>query len=444
MRKIFKSFLLLILCIPSYGLSQGFGLPNGKKFEKVNFKLINNLIIIPIEVNGAKLSFILDSGVSKPILFNVSDQDSIQLRNVSEITIRGLGDGDPIKALSSKDNFFKLEEIRNFNQLLYVVLDKDMNFSPTLGIPIHGIIGYDLFRDFVVEINYGSEYIKFHDPEFYKEKENKKSQKLPLFIRRNKAYIEGNIGLNTAKDVPVKLLIDTGSSDAVWLFKDEEKGLGIPEQNYQDFLGQGLNGSIYGKRTKVNRINLGEFALKDAKAAFPDMETFSSSVVIGNRNGSIGGAILKRFNIIFNYPAKEITLKKNSHFNDPFQYNMCGLQLQHNGVRYIADRIADRTGVVFNNKRKFGDVQILMQNQTRLSLVPEIIVSGIRADSPAEEAGLKEGDIILAVNGKRIHSYKLQEVMKMLNEKEGKRIKVLIERYNKDLLFSFVLKKAFK
>ena len=444
MRRLFKILLLLILWLPSYGLSQGFGLPNGKKFEKVNFKLINNLIIIPIEVNGAKLSFILDSGVSKPILFNVSDQDSIQLRNVSEITIRGLGDGDPIKALSSKDNFFKLEEIRNFNQLLYVVLDKDMNFSPTLGIPIHGIIGYDLFRDFVVEINYGSEYIKFHDPKFYKGKENSKSQTLPLFIRRNKAYIDGNIGLNEENDVPVKLLIDTGSSDAVWLFRDEEKGLGIPEQNYQDFLGQGLNGSIYGKRTKVNRINLGEFALKDAKAAFPDMETFSTSVVTGNRNGSIGGAILKRFNIIFNYPAKEITLKKNAHFKAPFQYNMCGLQLQHNGVRYIAGRIADRTGVVFNNERSFGDVQILMQNQTRLSLVPEIIVSGIRAGSPAEEAGLKEGDIILAVNGRRIHSYKLQEVMKMLNEKEGKRIKVLIERYNQDLLFSFVLKKAFE
>ena len=444
MRRLFKILLLLILWLPSYGLSQGFGLANGKKFEKINFKLINNLIIIPIEVNGAKLSFILDSGVSKPILFNVSDQDSIQLRNVSEITIRGLGDGDPIKALSSKDNFFKLEEIRNFNQLLYVVLDKDMNFSPTLGIPIHGIIGYDLFRDFVVEINYDAEYIKFHDPKFYKGKQNKKSQTLPLFIRRNKAYIDGNIGLNDANDVPVKLLIDTGSSDAVWLFRDEEKGLGIPVQNYQDFLGQGLNGSIYGKRTKVNRISLGEFALKDAKAAFPDMETFSTSVVTGNRNGSIGGAILKRFNIIFNYPAKEITLKKNAHFKDPFQYNMCGLQLQHNGVRYIAERIADRTGVVFNNERTFGDVQILMQNQTRLSLVPEIIVSGIRAGSPAEEAGLKEGDIILAVNGKRIHSYKLQEVMKMLNEKEGKRIKVLIERYNNNLLFSFVLKKAFK
>ncbi len=435
---------MLTLCIPFYGISQGFRLSNGKKFEKVNFKLINNLIIIPIEVNGAKLSFILDSGVSKPILFNVSDQDSVQLRNVSEITIKGLGGGQPIKGLSSKDNFFRLNEIRNYNQLLYVVLDKEMNFSPSLGIPIHGIIGYDLFRDFVVEINYSAEYIKFHDPEFYKEKENKKSQTLPIAIRRNRAYIDGNIVLGTTKDVPVKLLIDTGSTDAVWLFKDEKKGLGIPEQNYQDFLGEGLNGSIFGKRTKVNSINIGDFALKEAKAAFPDMETFSTSVVPGNRNGSIGGAILKRFNIVFNYPAKQITLKKNRHFSTPFQYNMSGLQLQHNGVRYIADRIADSRGFVINSNRKFGDVQILMENQTRLSLVPEIIVSGIRAGSPAELAGLQEGDIILAVNGRRIHSYKLQEVMKMLNEKEGKRIKVLIERYNKDLLFSFVLKKAFK
>ena len=206
---------MLTLCIPFYGISQGFRLSNGKKFEKVNFKLINNLIIIPIEVNGAKLSFILDSGVSKPILFNVSDQDSVQLRNVSEITIKGLGGGQPINGLSSKDNFFRLNEIRNYNQLLYVVLDKEMNFSPSLGIPIHGIIGYDLFRDFVVEINYSAEYIKFHDPEFYKEKENKKSQTLPIAIRRNRAYIEGNIVLGTTKDVPVKLLIDTGSTDAV-------------------------------------------------------------------------------------------------------------------------------------------------------------------------------------------------------------------------------------
>ncbi|WP_424290791.1 aspartyl protease family protein [Eudoraea sp.] len=426
------------------GIGQEFNLPKGKKYEKVSFQLINNLIIIPIKVNGAELSFILDSGVSKPILFNVSDKDSIHLKNVSEITIRGLGDGEPIKALSSKGNFFKLKNIRNLNQHLYVVLDREMNFSPTLGIPIHGIIGYDLFRDFVVDINYSSRQIKFYDPEHYVPKSYKDEELLPLVIRKNKAYVQGNVDLNDKKDVPVNLLIDTGSSDAVWLFPDKYKGLEVPDKFYDDFLGKGLNGTIFGKRTMVKSIRLGSHTLKDAKAAFPDMNTFGLDANLGNRNGSLGGEILKRFNVIVNYSSNEIRLRKNAYFKKPFQYNMSGLQIRHNGLRYIADRIADNRGVVYGSRKSFGDVQILMEGSTRLSLVPEIVVSAIRLGSPAEQAGLKEGDIILAVNGKKVHSYKLQEVLKMMNDKEGKKIRVLIERYNKDLLFSFVLKKVFE
>jgi len=443
LRAYLKYFFLLVLCIPFLGLSQGFGLPEGKKFQKINFQLINNLIIIPLEVNGAKLSFILDSGVSKPILFNLSDQDSIPLNNVSEITINGLGDGKPIKALSSKRNYFRLKNIKNYNQLLYVVMDKEMNFSPSLGIPVHGIIGYDLFCDFVVDINYITKVIKFYNPEFYKYKKRRKSETLPLSIVRYKAFVAGEIFFDGKKDVPVKLLVDTGSSDAIWLFQNHEKGIGIPEKNYDAFLGKGLNGNIFGKRTKVGSIKIGDFVLKDAKAAFPNMQSFSIIKDLGDRNGSVGGEILKRFNIVFNYPNNKITLRKNANFNTPFHYNMSGIELQHNGLRYIAERIADSRGIIKSDERSFGNVQILLENRTRLSLVPEIVVSGIRAGSPSAEAGLLEGDVILAVNGKRIHQYKLQEVMKLLNEKEGKRIRLLIERYNRDLLFSFVLKKVF-
>ncbi|PCJ92700.1 MAG: aspartate aminotransferase [Flavobacteriaceae bacterium] len=438
-------YILFLTCLPFFGWAQTFSLPHGEKVQKVRFKLINNLIIMPIDVNGVKLSFILDSGVNKPILFNISDQDSVQINNVSEVTIRGLGDGEPIKALKSKQNFFEIGEIRNKDQALYVVLDKALNLSPSLGVPVHGIIGYDLFRDFVIEINYVKKTIKFHDPELYQHKEHKKSKTLPLVIERNKAYVEGGIMLNDSETVPVRLLVDTGSSDAVWLFEDQEKGLELPIKNYEDFLGRGLSGNIFGKRTKVNSFAIGGFTLNDAKAAFPDIASFGNIKNLGNRNGSIGGEVLKRFNIVFDYSKNRVTFRKNVNFRVPFQYNLAGIELQHAGVRYIAESISDAGGIVLNegNERSFGNVQILMEHKTRLSLVPEIIVSAIRAGSPAEEAGLKEGDLILAVNGKRIHRYKLQEVMKMLNEKEGKRVKVLIERYNSDILFTFVLKKLF-
>ncbi len=435
--------MLLLVLFPFLVIAQGYKLPKHQKFQKIKFELINNLILVPLQVNGVELTFVLDSGVSKPILFNLSDRDSVPINNVTEVTIRGLGDGEPMKALSSKGNKFTLGKAKNYNQDLYVVLDKGINFSTSLGIPVHGILGYDLFRDFIVEINYHGKNIKLHNPALYDSNPKAKSQTLRMSIEKRKAYVEGTVLMSDSDDVPVKLLVDTGSSDALWLFHEPEKGLDIPEKHYEDYLGRGLSGDIFGKRTKVNGIKIGDFELKDAKAAFPYRKSFGHIKNFGDRNGSVGGEILKRFNIIFDYSRNQLTLKKNGNFKAPFQYNLAGIELQHNGLRYIAESLADSNGIVRNDDASFGNVQILLENKTRLSLVPEIIVSGIRAGSPAAEAGLLEGDVILAVNGKRVHQYKLQEVLKMLNDKEGKRIRVLIERYNRDLLFSFVLKKVF-
>ncbi|SDR05143.1 Aspartyl protease [Flagellimonas zhangzhouensis] len=438
------TFFALLIMIPLFMLGQGYHLPKDQKVQKIKFELINNLIIIPVEINGTELTFILDSGVSKPILFNLSESDSVAINNVSEVTIRGLGDGEPMKALSSRVNAFSLGKAKNFAQDLYVVLDRDINFSTSLGIPVHGIMGYDLFRDFIVEVNYSAKTLKLHNPTHYKYKEKKNAQTIPLVVSNRKAYVAGTVLMRDTTNVPVKLLVDTGSSDALWLFHSPEKGLEIPEKNYEDHLGRGLSGDIFGKRSKVNGIRIGGFELKEAKVAFPYRESFQGMDSLGDRNGSVGGEVLKRFNMIFDYSRGLVTLKKNGNFKDPFQYNLAGIELQHNGLRYIAESIADANGVVSDDgSDTFGNVQILLENKTRLSLVPEIVVSGIRAGSPAEEAGLREGDVILAVNGKRIHRYKLQEILKMLNEREGKRIKVLIERYNRDLLFTFVLKKVF-
>ena len=50
--------------------SQGnFELQNGKS-DKIHFKFVNNLIVIPVTVNDVPLSFLLDTGVSNSIIFN--------------------------------------------------------------------------------------------------------------------------------------------------------------------------------------------------------------------------------------------------------------------------------------------------------------------------------------------------------------------------------------
>jgi hypothetical protein len=418
-------------------------LPDGQKYQKVKFQLINNLMVIPLEVNGTELSFILDSGVSTPLLFNISEQDSIQINKVSQVTVRGLGDGEPIQALSSRNNIFRLGSVVNQNQDLYVVLDETLNFSPSLGIPVHGIIGYDLFRDFVVEINYNAQHVKFYNPELYHSKRDKKSQTLPISILKKKAYVNGSVVLKDTEEVPIRMLLDTGSSDAIWLFENE--AIGIPDNNYVDFLGRGLGGDVFGKRTKVRSIKIGNFIIEDAKTAFPNITSFKGIKSLGDRNGSLGGEVLKRFNFVFDYRNKTVTLRKNGNFKMPFHYNLSGIDLQHNGVRYITESIADPNGIVKKNESvTYSNVQILMENQTRLSLVPEIIVSGIRAGSPAEGAGLQEGDVILAVNGKSVHTYKLQQILQMLNAKKGKRIRVLIERANADKVLTYVVKDVFK
>lgn len=438
-------FLGLLLSISLPVMGQGFAFSDKQESSpKIHFELVNNLIIIPLEVNGTTLRFILDSGVKKPILFNLTDRDSVALNNVSKITLQGLGEGEPIEALRSRGNVFDVSGLRNPNQEVYVVLDRSMNFSPALGMNVHGIIGYDLFRDHMVELNYGRKFLRFHNPEDYNRRLPRTAVTLPLKLNGSKAFVEAGVIVEGGEEIPVNLLIDTGSGDAVWLFPDSEDGLKVPEVHYEEFLGRGLSGIIYGKRTKIDQLRLGPHVLSDAKAAFPDMASFNVLQDLKDRNGSLGGAVLKRFNMLINFPAGEITLTKNSRFSDPFHFNLAGLELEHAGMRYIAEQITDSRGVVREDKGNFGNVQILLQNRTRVSLVPEIVVSAIRAGSPADEVGLREGDVILAVNGKPVHRYKLQEVIQMINEKEGKRVKLHIERYDSDLVFSFVLKTLFK
>ena len=75
-----------------------------------SFSLVNNMIVISAEVNGKRLSFLLDTGIKTTMLFNLKVVDSVELRNVEVIKLRGLGEGNSINAMKSHGNYFKFKD----------------------------------------------------------------------------------------------------------------------------------------------------------------------------------------------------------------------------------------------------------------------------------------------------------------------------------------------
>lgn len=445
--KIKNRLILVIgtlLCCLSVFSQNKFNLTSGES-KKIHFKLIGNLIVLPVEINGLELSFILDSGVSKPILFNLVNTDSLEIKDVETIYLRGLGSDGMIEALRSKHNFVKIGDAINVNQDIYVVFDSSINFTPRLGVPIHGIIGYDVFKDFVVEVNYASRYVRLYKPDTYKPKKCKKCKTFPLIINNNKPFIEGDIKLKeTEEKQPVTLLIDTGGSDALWLFEDEERGI-VPQDDlyFDDFLGKGLSGDVHGKRSKINSFFIGDFKLKEVNVAFPDSSSIIYAKRFKKRSGSISGEILKRFNIVFNYPQNQITLKKNNKFKAPFYYNKSGIVLEQIGFRVVREKQA-KQAVDSYGKSDDNNITISLVETYRYALKPAFTIVELRDDSPAKECGLLVDDIIIAINGKSTHDMSLEDVNGYLSNRTGKTIRIQVEREGRKLVYKFKLRDVFK
>ncbi|WP_034062083.1 aspartyl protease family protein [Lacinutrix jangbogonensis] len=443
--KIKKSLLFMLLYLPLICFSQGeYVVKNKRGVDKINFKLLNNVIIIPVEVNGVMLSFLLDSGVSKPIVFNfLKESDSLEILNAETIYLKGLGNNGKVAALKSSGNTFKIGDAVNNSQDFYVIFDSSINFAPKLGVPIHGIIGYDLFKDLVVDINYIKKQIKLTNPEKYKYKTCKKCETFGLEFYNNKPYF--NVSVNVlGKNIPVKLLIDSGSSDALWLFENDSLGLIVKDNYFNDFLGYGISGSVHGKRSKIEAFKLKSFILNRPLVAFPDSSYTSVLRQIKDRRGSVGGAILKRFNITIDYDKARIVLKRNSNFKNHFSYNKSGIEVENEGIRIITEYEQNTVSNNMSRDTNIINVQAVFVNSRKYMIKKAYTISYIRPNSPASRKGLQKGDVIIRINGNDTIKYSLQELIYKFYGKEGDKINLVVERLGRRIKVVFNLESLIK
>ncbi|MCF6346917.1 MAG: aspartyl protease family protein [Flavobacteriaceae bacterium] len=438
LRRVFIVLCAFFISVNCYS-QDIFKIIGGQESHSMRFELINNLIIIPVKVNGSELNFLLDTGVNNTIMFNLSLKDSLRLKNTEKIRLRGLGEGEYIDAIKSTNNVFRIGKIANGYHMIYLIPGKEFDLSANLGVNINGIIGGDLFHDFIVDINYTTKRLKFYKPSSYIYKRCKKCQTFDLDFYKNKPYINLIVQSKDTEKTTVKLLIDSGASDALWLFEKSNEKIKVPENHYVDYLGKGLSGNIYGKRSKINKIIIGDYIFTNANVAYPDSSSIKTVYKHKDRNGTLGSELLKRFRVVIDYPAKKITFKKKSrYFNTPFLYDMSGIELSYSGKMLVRERQGSLYGGT-NRQGTSSAIEIVYNYVYAFKQSYQIEV--IRKKSPAEKAGLLVGDVILQINGKPAFNYKLQEITHMFSAKEGKQIRLLIDRGGEVLTYSFRLKR---
>jgi hypothetical protein len=432
-----RSLFILLLCGSSFCFSQEtFSIDKDRKNTRIKFELVNNLIIVPVELNGLNLTFLVDTGVKTTLLLNLNEKDTLDFNWAEKLHLRGLGGEELIEAYSSPDNELRIGKVSHSALTVFIVYDEKINFSPRLGVPVHGIIGYDMFKDFVVEINYSRKFIRLHDPSRFR-KNLKRYDTVPLQFFQGKPYVNTVIDIED-KEIPATLLLDNGLSDALWLFPDNVD-VRVPKRSFEDFLGLGLLGDVYGQRGKIQELKIGNTTMSGVTASFPDSLSVEGLQTYELRKGSIGGEIMRRFHVIFDYKNQELHLRRNKWFLDPYHYDMSGIVLEHSGFVMVETYEKIMDPVIPGSAE---DNLLIMEPAfyKKFQLKPAFRIARLREDSPAVQAGLQEGDEVVKVNGRKSYKMGLDDFTRLFSSEEGKLIKMEVERAGRIIKVSFRLK----
>jgi predicted aspartyl protease len=400
-RRVFYTLIVLQICPLSVTWAQSFTFNSHRKKDAIQFKLIKNLIIIPVYINDkGPYDFILDTGVAPLLITDPTIVDTLDLRYLRSIKLKGLGDGQDLDAFIS--NGIRAEighaSIQNIST---AILKKDIfNLSNYVGMHIYGLIGFDFFNSFVVKINYPAKRLAFYLPD---QKAKRKGEKIPIKLISNKPYISAQVNLPQQGLQKLNFIVDIGASHALSLESYNDKAFPLPPLKIKANLGMGIGGHISGYLGRVKRVKVGNYEFNNVLTSFPDYEDAGAKLRTKTRNGNLGADILKHFHLTFDYPNSAMYLKPNKFYKNEFEHDMCGMEI------YLDERIRNR-----------------------------YFVGKIEPGSPAEVAGILSDDEIVSVNLMKIDQFSLDDLTNLF--KSGNDRRIIVEIFRKNVLLFKVVK----
>ena len=380
----------------------GYFLDRNHKTARIPFELHSNLILVYARINDVdSLRFILDTGVSSIIITDPSVLKPDELRLTRKVNLSGAGEGKSVAAHVAIDNRFAMGRLRANHQNI-VVIEKDfLRLSEYVGVPVHGIFGYDIFNNFVVTIDFSKRELLLTQNGNYKYKPSK-GDKHPIVIEDTKPFTDAVTLFADGREKPIRVLIDTGAGHALLLNNSPKETYRLPEKVIRAQLGRGLNGVINGNLGRVDRMKLGRFELDNIVASFPDSAGFSAKIGTNvERQGNIGCELLRRFKVTMNYQEGYMVLKPNkSRLREKFEHDMSGMEIRAEG-----------------------------------SDLRSYFVNHVQEKSPAAGAGLIEGDQLLFIDDHAATELNVSEIYKLMQRGDGRKIDLLVKR-NGNIFFT--------
>lgn len=359
------------------------GMPDSKRITQFSFiQLSGGIIIVRAQLDQFpdSLNFVLDTGSGGISLDSATVlQLGIPL-TPSDKTIRGIAG---VKTVSfAQDHQLKLPGL-TIDHLDFHVNDYAL-LTSVYGVRIDGIMGYSFLRRYIVHINYDEQKIEVFTPGNYR------YPKGGFLLRPQFTTLPLQQMVTTdAKTHLGRYIFDTGAGLCLLLSRDyvSDSGVFKAGRKFYTTQAEGLGGKKEMELSIIKQVKLGPFKFRNVPVhIFTDEYNITRYPTMG---GIIGNDILRRFNVVLNYPDQSIHLKPNAHYNDAFDYSYTGL------------------GIYLSN----GEIKVV----------------DVVADSPGEKAGFVPGDIIFGVQGN--YSKNIQTYKNIFQNAVGK-VKVIVFRDN--------------
>jgi hypothetical protein len=301
------SFASADTLVPSHAVS--------RSAPSIPFQLTDGLIYMQASLNGSSpLWVILDTGSSYTVI-DLSLSKMLGLDLLGEGIAHGPGQGSTEKFAFAGHATLMFAGAELGDQTV-ATLPLGW-FSRELGRRVDGFLGSNIFQNYVVEIDYDNQLLRFHDPGSYSY--SGPGERLPLeFVWDNIPSVRAEVLTRDGTAIEGVFLVDSGATTAIWLsraFSDTHPEFLSAEETIEVPNVAAVGGEFSARLGRVPALRLGKFLVSMPLAQFS--QNTSGIFATPGLAGTIGAETLRRFTVIFDYPHREMILEPNKHFSDP-------------------------------------------------------------------------------------------------------------------------------